>query len=67
MSRNYPVYHAIKRDNKKRNLLMAVCIIAVLMEILKPALIEDNDFLISPDMESYIETYGVTVDEYGVE
>lgn len=33
--------------------------------LLKP--VQAEDFMISQDMASYIQVYGVTVDEYGVE
>ncbi len=71
-----------KRD-KEQSQILAVCVIVVIAIIalaaLAPAAAQPPkakavktktaraDTMISPDMQSYIETYGVTVDEYGVE
>ena len=65
-----------KRD-KEQSQILAVCVIAVIAIIALAAAqppkskavrtARSADTIISPDMQSYIENYGVTVDEYGVE
>ena len=47
---------------------LSILVIALVsfMALLQPAAAEE-DLMVSLDMQSYIETYGVTVDEYGVE
>lgn len=45
--------------------LLGLLVIILALEY-SPAAAQE-DLMISPDMQSYIENYGVTVDEYGVE
>ena len=47
---------------------VALLVIALIsfMALLQPEIAEE-DLMVSHDMQFYIETYGVTVDEYGVE
>ena len=46
--------------------LLGLLVIILALEYSAEAAAQE-DLMISPDMQSYIENYGVTVDEYGVE
>lgn len=60
--------HSAVKNKIAFAITLSILVIALVsfMALLQPATAE-QDMLVGPDMQSYIETYGVTVDEYGVE
>ena len=59
-----------KTEPKAKNkMAIALTIIGLILIIAMqfPRAAAEQDMLVGPEMQSYIETYHVTVDEYGVE